>query len=115
MREDFPGSGENVRKADKRGAGPAGLSAKLTEGEKNCRSVLIFLQKRYPSVFSPSEQPNGCPPPSSEGGMSLVHRLTLQIPNLSPRNDTGHGSCVSIHEPGGAKLEAGPAGQIPVC
>ena len=35
MREDFPVSGENVRKADKRGAGPAGLSAKLTEGEKN--------------------------------------------------------------------------------
>ena len=32
VRVDFPVSGENVRAADKRGAGPAGLAAKLTGG-----------------------------------------------------------------------------------
>ena len=32
QRADFPVSEENVRVADKRGAGPAGLSAQLTEG-----------------------------------------------------------------------------------
>ena len=33
-RADFPVSGENVRKADERGAGPAGLSPKVNRGEK---------------------------------------------------------------------------------
>ena len=42
MREDFPVSGENVRKADKRGVGPSGLAPKATEGEKMFRILLFF-------------------------------------------------------------------------
>ena len=48
-RVDFPVSGENVCEADKRGAGPAGLSAKLTGGEIN---VTISFS---PSVFAYGE------------------------------------------------------------
>ena len=41
-RADFPVSGENVREADKRGAGPAGLSAQLTEGEIFHSQIYVF-------------------------------------------------------------------------
>ena len=60
-RVDFPDSGENVRAADKRGAGPAGLSAdRLTGGEN------------FSAIFSPSvKNQRFLTPPSSEGGFEV--------------------------------------------
>ena len=45
------------------------LSAKLTEGEKDTAIATTFI--------SPSEPPNGDPPPSSEGGKGAVLDCSL--------------------------------------
>ena len=48
------------------------LSAKLTEGEKMLDFYPHFRQNANFYPFSPSESPDGDPPPSSEGGMGAA-------------------------------------------
>ena len=70
-----------VRAADR--AARRQLSAKLTEGEKMLGFQPYFRQNANFDPFSPSESPDGDPPPSSEGGKGAEYQHAPLLGELS--------------------------------